>query len=408
MTGPVDRSLPVLAARNASGAVRAVWVNYASHSTVVGERNRVGGDWPGFANEALERAFPGAVAFTTLGAGADVRPEPAKLVGWMRANLESGSLPLAQLYGSLIAAEARRVLDDEAAVETLDGPVIARHSQIQLPLSKPNESKEHWERQAATITWPPGRCYARAMLKTLETRGALPTEVDFPFSVWTFGEGKLAVVFLAGEIVADYSIRLKGTSMLPGRPRLWVTGWANAMPGYIPTRQMLFEGGYEVYNSQIFYLQPSAYAPDVEDVLVRSVLKLVEVAADTEPSDLTARWNECSDAKGFHDALGFLCSSWRGFECTVDGMIYGAFEYTAQDMQDIREHCRLSCGLCAEASVAKYYLRAIATCPTDGGAHQGLIRALAALRIPKVTEFFELPTARQYLMIERRRGSAEI
>ena len=39
--GPVDHSLPVLAARDADGKVRALWANYACHCTTVGSRNRV-------------------------------------------------------------------------------------------------------------------------------------------------------------------------------------------------------------------------------------------------------------------------------------------------------------------------------------------------------------------------------
>ena len=39
-SGPVDHSLPVLAARDAEGRVRAVWANYACHCTTVGAANR--------------------------------------------------------------------------------------------------------------------------------------------------------------------------------------------------------------------------------------------------------------------------------------------------------------------------------------------------------------------------------
>ena len=278
-TGPVDRSLPVLAARDADGAVRAVWVNYASHSTVVGDRNRIGGDWPGFANEALEREFPGAVAFTTIGAGADSHMEPGELVRWMQVNLESGSLPLAKHYGTQIAAEAQRLLSKRATVVSLDGPLIIARSSVQLPLDKPNQTRQYWAQEANSTVSPleSRRCRARAMLKTLDTRQALPAEVDFPFSVWSFGK-KLAMVFLAGEIVAAYAIRLKASVLPHGREtglHLWVTGWSNAMPGYVPSRQMVHEGGYEVERAPLFYNQPSSFAPEVEDILVRAVTNLI-------------------------------------------------------------------------------------------------------------------------------------
>jgi len=74
--GPVDHSLPVLAARDASGKVRAVWANYACHCTTVGPRIHVGGDWAGYANESMAKAFPEAVALMSIGCGADVGPQP--------------------------------------------------------------------------------------------------------------------------------------------------------------------------------------------------------------------------------------------------------------------------------------------------------------------------------------------
>ncbi len=97
---PVDHSMPVLAARDSSGKVRAVWANYACHCTTVGSRNRVGGDWAGFANDWMEEEFAGAVSLMTIGCGADVGPQP------------SGSLQVAEEHGRSIAAEAKRLLTD--------------------------------------------------------------------------------------------------------------------------------------------------------------------------------------------------------------------------------------------------------------------------------------------------------
>ena len=75
-SGPVDHSLPVLAARDKQGIPRVVWANYACHCTTVGARNHVGGDWAGKANESMEKEFAHAVALTTIGCGADVGLSP--------------------------------------------------------------------------------------------------------------------------------------------------------------------------------------------------------------------------------------------------------------------------------------------------------------------------------------------
>jgi hypothetical protein len=75
--GPVDHALPVLRVTDARGQLRALVANYACHCTTLGgEFNKVCGDWAGYAQEALERDHPGAVAFITIGCGADANPAP--------------------------------------------------------------------------------------------------------------------------------------------------------------------------------------------------------------------------------------------------------------------------------------------------------------------------------------------
>ena len=93
------------------------------------------------------------------------------------------------------------------------------------------------------------------------------------------------MVFLAGEVVVDYAVRLKQEL---DWSRLWINAWANDMPGYIPSRRVLEEGGYEADFSQVYYEQPGRYDPGVEDKLVQAVRELVgepfEARADQEPS----------------------------------------------------------------------------------------------------------------------------
>ena len=264
---PVDHSMPVLAARDSSGKVRAVWANYACHCTTVGSRNRVGGDWAGFANEWMEKEFAGAVSLMTIGCGADVGPQP------------SGSLEIAEEHGRSIAAEAKRLLTDGTIL--LGGVPTVVSRRIQLPLVKP-KSREYWQAQLKSGGFE--HQLAKAMLAKLDTQGSIPAEISYPMSVWKFGN-ELAIVFLAGEVVVDYAVRLKREL---DWSRLWINAWVNDMPGYIPSRRVLEEGGYEADFSQVYYEQPGRYDPDVEDKLVQAIRELVGepfmARADQEPS----------------------------------------------------------------------------------------------------------------------------
>ncbi len=72
--GPVDHDLPTLVVRDAKGTIRAILVTYACHCVTLSE-NKIGGDWAGYAQEALQRKFPSAVGLVSIGCGSDANPD---------------------------------------------------------------------------------------------------------------------------------------------------------------------------------------------------------------------------------------------------------------------------------------------------------------------------------------------
>ena len=214
----------------------------------------MGGDWAGYANTWIEKEFTDAISLMTIGCGADVGPQP------------SGSLELAKQHGKSIAAEVKKLLAGEMTrLEEMPTVAVER---IKLPLAEP-QPREYWDGQLKTTGL--SHQLAKFILEQHDKTGSIPSEVDYPLSVWKFGTD-LAIVFLAGEVVVDYSVRLKHEL---DWERLWITAWANDMPGYIPSRRVLVEGGYEADFSQVYYGQPGRYDVKVEDVLTRAVTKLV-------------------------------------------------------------------------------------------------------------------------------------
>jgi hypothetical protein len=252
-TAPVDHSMPALFARR-DGKVVAVWANYACHCTSAGSENRVGGDWAGFAAKEIETAFPDANAVITIGCGADVGPQP------------TGNLDFSKRHGKSIAAEVERLA--AGALKPLNEPPKVEHRDIKLPLSKVPD-RAHWGTEAKRKDFE-GR-HAQRMLRQLDRDGALPTSVPFPITVWKFDDD-LAIVFLAGEMTVDYAVRLKHEL---DWERLWINGWSNGVPCYVPSRRVLAEGGYEPDFSMIYYAWPSRFDPAVEDVLVNAVKGVV-------------------------------------------------------------------------------------------------------------------------------------
>src|SRR5262249_19308861 len=98
----------------------------------------------------------------------------------------------------------------------------------------------------------------------------------YPVQVWRLG-GQATWVALGGEVVVDYSRRLKRE--LAGKQAVWVAGYANDGMAYIPSERGLKEGGYEADSSMVHYGQPSKWAPGLEEKIVKTVKELLEETA---------------------------------------------------------------------------------------------------------------------------------
>jgi neutral ceramidase len=257
--GPVDHALPVLRVTDSGGRLRALVANYACHCTTLGgEFNRVCGDWAGFAQEALERDHPGAVALVTIGCGGDANPRP-------RGGTDYG-LALARQHGEEIATETRRLLAQDFI--PLTAPLTPRLKHIELPFA-PHFSHAQWQERAAQ----PGIVgyHARKYLTRLDRGERLPDTLSYYVQTWSIGTN-VAMVFLSGEVVVDYALRLKREL---DASRLWITAYANYVPCYIPSRRILSEGGYEAEDSLWYYDRPARLAPETEDLIIRTVHELM-------------------------------------------------------------------------------------------------------------------------------------
>ena len=252
--GPVDHSLPVMVAADLKGETRVIWSNYACHCTTIGGRNHINGDWAGYANELIEKNNKSAISLLTIGCGADVGPQP------------SGDSKDAIKHGRAISKEVNKVISDHMI--TLPGVTETAVKELQLPLQQPKDRK-HWQSQLKVGGFHAE--LAKSMLKKIDEEGSISSEVKYPIHTWKFGQ-ELAVVFLAGEVVVDYAVRFNKEF---DWKRLWVSAWANDMPGYIPSRRILNEGGYEAEFSQVYYDLPGPYLPEVEDIMTDGVRELL-------------------------------------------------------------------------------------------------------------------------------------
>jgi neutral ceramidase len=250
--GPSDHDVPVLAIHGAKNELRAVLFGYACHATVLSGYDWCA-DWPGYAQLEIEKRHPGCVALFWAGCGADQNPLPRRKV------------ELAENYGRQSADAVDRAL--EGKLRQIAGELKTTYREINIPFGT-LPTKEELETAAA------GKDKfhaARAQMLLADMAAGKPLRSDYPYpvAVWKLGSD-VEWIILGGEVVVDYSLRLK--SELRGQ-QTWVAGYANDVMAYIPSRRVLIEGGYEGGGAMVYYGLPAIWTPEVEELIVREALR---------------------------------------------------------------------------------------------------------------------------------------
>ncbi len=247
--GPVDHDLPVMSIAEPGGKVRGMWVNYACHCVVLSDF-KVSGDWAGYAAQELEREYPDAVSLVSIGCGADSNPQ---------SGVTGDKEEVAQQYGHEIATEVERLL--RSPLTPIRDGIECKLDTISLALA-PLPTREQWVEKSKAPSYE--GYYAKVQLERLDAGEQLPTEIPLVVQTWRFGK-TVATVFLSGEVVVDYSLRLKKEF---DATRMWTNAYANDVPCYIPSERVLKEGGYEGGGAMVFYGVPAPFAAGLEEKII--------------------------------------------------------------------------------------------------------------------------------------------
>lgn len=219
--GPVDHSVPVLSILDGGGKLRSVMFGYACHNTTMGFRRWLG-DYAGYAQEYFEKDHPGVTAQFLMGCGGDQNPYPRS------------ELRYAQQHGRSLATAV------EAALETRQTTLLHQQA-LRGPL------------QAVFDT------------VTLDYTDSQRPAIQYPIQLVQFGKD-LTIVALSSETTIDYALRLKSELQASNGPAIWIAGYSNVMEGYIPSRRVLVEGGYEA--------ESRPWQPTLEERIVAKVHEL--------------------------------------------------------------------------------------------------------------------------------------
>lgn len=253
--GMVDRSVPVLRVDGANGKPIAILFGYACHNTTMpANRLAVSADYEGFAREYIQQQFPGAQAMFITGCAGDANP-------YHRNNFE-----LTSEYGQILGKEVCRVLGTK--LQPVRGPLTCAQVTAELPLQTP--TRDSLEKIA---NGPRGlnKDSAKEMLAILDANKKLSATYAAPVSAWQFGQD-LTLIALPDECVVQY---VQDIARAVGHLRLWVSAYNQEVTGYIPSAQILEEGGYETRG---LYIGTGWFAPEVEQTLTNAAREAAEKA----------------------------------------------------------------------------------------------------------------------------------
>lgn len=251
LKGPSDYAVPVIRVTDQKGKIIALTFGYACHNTVL-HGYEWSGDYAGYAQIALEKSHPGATALFFQGCGGNQNALPRK------------TIPLAKQYGQELALAVDAVL--EGKMKNLEPKLQTEYSEIALELENA-PSKEELANIASKETGYI-KNWALNMIKRSGQGEAFIRKYPYPVQLWKLGDQ--AIIALGGEPVVDYAINMK---KLLG-PDLFVMGYSNDVMAYIPTAEILREGGYEGHTSQMAFGMPAKWKESIEPAIMNEVSRL--------------------------------------------------------------------------------------------------------------------------------------
>lgn len=213
-----------------------ILAEYASHP-VVTATIYLGGEYPSFFRKHVEDKFPGVTAMFLQGCAGNIR---IQILNEKRTDWVKGAPKDADRFGFDLADAAERAVTKQQWDEVV-GPIETEFAMIDAPLKEESSSK------------------------------TLPFRIQ-AFRIGAKSKKPFILLALGAEVFIEYGLELE-SRLQPANTI--VIGYANAMAGYLPTTQAIYQGGYEPNSwREWWYALPGPYAPEVESVILNASEKL--------------------------------------------------------------------------------------------------------------------------------------
>jgi hypothetical protein len=226
----VERDVPMLVARSLAGTPLAVLFGYGCHPVAAGGQSLFDPDYPGEAVSWIED-LTGCFAQFLLGPAGDQNPTTL------------GTWAARDALGSDLGHTVINALNVPG--RPITGPITTTFRDITLPLDVTDTPSNlaaarinYTTRMNNTgLTSYIGR-HAKTMIDQIDTH-SFATTVPLPLQAWKLtGSPPLRLVFSGGEIVSGYGVYYR--ARYGGSNGIWVSGYANETPAYIPSDELLY------------------------------------------------------------------------------------------------------------------------------------------------------------------------
>ncbi|MBE6931549.1 MAG: hypothetical protein E7463_14865 [Ruminococcaceae bacterium] len=266
----IDPTLDILTLEDTAGMPRAILWSYACHPTICGGTNYlITADYPGAVGRELEKAYPGIVPVFLQGCCADINPRAAAdgedFKSSTPAEMEAAAAPLAAEILSTLRKPGRIL-----------SPSL--HLEIDcIQLYAEQNGRDWWQSIIDDPATPYYRLHAaRVGLRRFDA-GLLKREFPFPMSCIRL-DSKLFMLLMPNEVVSFYGKRIR--ALFPGLSIITM-GYTESSCCYVPTRDILKNGGYEA-GAFLDAGLTGPFVPEIEDIIVGHAAAMLTRAQKAE------------------------------------------------------------------------------------------------------------------------------
>jgi hypothetical protein len=248
----------------ATSEIRALLYHFTCHPTTMGSY-MISSEYPGVARRHIEKRLGERVAAGFLpGCFGDVRPNCTYIGGkqFRRGQPEDvatfgtalGEAVLSSLTSAKLTGSQRQTTSLRSGESVIHLPHLQVPTEAELLRSVELSTGVTYVWAKRLLAHPP-----------LDSSQLVIQRLDLT--------DEITLLTMGGEVCCGYGRYIK---QLPGSRNILPLGYTNGIVGYIPTAEMFSEGGYEVFDSTVYFGLPSPFSIETDQKIRAGIRKLME------------------------------------------------------------------------------------------------------------------------------------